>query len=125
MKILLVEDEHHVRRALDKALSSHGYAVTGAESASEAVGLLQDQVFDVLVVDINLPDATGWDVLGQKSRSRNPDTPAIVMSAIPPSVKRIREFAPVGVLLKPFPVDALYRAVEQAISFREDQEPRG
>lgn len=119
--ILLVEDERHVRSAFTRALSRHGYEVTEAESAAEARELLESRLFDVLIVDINLPDATGWDVLRQKSSGWNAATPSVVMSALPPSTKRVREFAPSGVLLKPFPIDALYRAAEKAAAVKERQ----
>lgn len=121
MHILLVEDEHHVRHALGKALTRHGHEVSEAGSAGDATALLGTREFDVLVVDINLPDATGWDVLRARSPGPNATTPAVVMSALQPSVLRVREFAPVGVLLKPFPVDALFHAAGLAAARREEK----
>jgi CheY-like chemotaxis protein len=74
-----------------------------------------DCPFDLLLVDINLPDATGWDVLRQcAAGTDNRSTPAVVMSAVPPSVARLKEFTPLGVLVKPFPLDALLRVVDKA-----------
>ncbi len=67
--------------------------------------------YDVLVLDINLPDAVGWNVLtALDAADRRPRT--IVLSAVPPSAARVREFSPVSVLEKPFPIDALLRLIE-------------
>ena len=73
-------------------------------------GLRND--YDVLVLDINLPDAVGWNVLtALDAAARRPRT--IVLSAVPPSAARVREFSPVSVLEKPFPIDALLRLIER------------
>lgn len=61
---------------------------------------------------INLPDASGWDVL-RDIAAAGVSTPAVVFSAVPPSTQRVREFQPYGVLVKPFPIDALVRLVDQ------------
>jgi DNA-binding response OmpR family regulator len=125
MNILLVEDELHVRQAFGRALSRHGHDVSEAATASDAGELLDARAFDVIIVDVNLPDSTGWDVLRRKLNGRNAATPSVVMSAVPPSVKRVREFAPSSVLLKPFPVDALYRAAELAVASNGEQATHG
>jgi DNA-binding response OmpR family regulator len=114
MRLLLVEDDRHIRTALARVLFAHGDDVTKATDAHEAMVLIAARPFDLLIVDINLPDATGWDVLRQREGTPNRSTPAVVMSAVPPSVSRIREFRPMGVLLKPFPIDALRLMVHQA-----------
>ena len=112
MAILLVDDERRLRQALGRALTAHGHVVTEVGSHAEAVASCADCLYDALVIDINLPDATGWDVL-RDLRARGQANPAIMVSAVPPSVTRIREFQPAGVLHKPFPVDALLRLVRE------------
>lgn len=108
-QILLVEDNPGIRLALSRALESHGHSVA---QASDAIVALTSANFDVLVLDINLPDMTGWDVLRHIASDDMPPMPLIVMSAVPPSVARLREFRPIGVLAKPFPVDVLHRMVD-------------
>ena len=109
MNILLVEDELHVRMALARSLAAWGHEVTEADSAELALAATAALDFGLIVLDINLPDASGWDVLRRCPPGRC--SPVIVISAIPPSVARLREFAPFGVLLKPFPIDSLHRLV--------------
>lgn len=113
MDILLIEDEPHVRSALARSLRAHGHAVTEGETAHDGLAAIGKARFDLLLLDINLPDATGWDILRARQSDPNDDIPAIVISAIPPSVARLREFRPFAVLHKPFPVDSLIRLVER------------
>lgn len=114
MKVLLLEDEVHVRRALARSLEAWGHEVIEADSVELARAAVLALPVDLLVLDVNLPDATGWDLLRtiQVEGVRSP--PTVVISAIPPSVARIREFHPLGVLNKPFPIDSLRRLVEKA-----------
>lgn len=114
MNVLLVEDEPHVRRALARSLEAWGHAVTEADTAELARAAIVAIAFDLVVLDINLPDATGWDVLRHRTSSDNRDTSVIVISAIPPSVVRLHEFQPFGVLHKPFPIESLHQLVNKA-----------
>jgi DNA-binding response OmpR family regulator len=130
-KVLLVEDETILRRVVARALRQHSYDVVEADSVATADAALQgaDTCFDVAVLDINLPDLTGWDVLRHVSArsattagSHEPGThhcragpPVIVMSAVRPTAGRMAEFRPAGVLLKPFPIDALMRLLRQVL----------
>lgn len=117
MSILLVDDEQRLREALARSLNAHGHSVDQAASCQEAVDAAGQGDYDLLCLDINLPDATGWDVL-RRLRAKGITVPAVVFSAVPPSASRVREFKPLGVLHKPFPIDALLRLVRQAESDR-------
>jgi DNA-binding response OmpR family regulator len=110
MAILLVDDEPRLREALARSLSVRGHHVDQAATHEEAVNVATTRHYDLLLIDINLPDATGWDVL-RDLKTTGKEIPAIVISALPPSAARIREFRPIGVLHKPFPIEALMRLV--------------
>lgn len=112
MCFLLVDDEASLRQALARSLGARGHRVDQASTAEDAVAALTeaDTPYDLLLLDINLPDASGWDVL-RAMRQSGTAIPTVVFSAIPPSVQRVREFRPLGVLTKPFPIDALLRFV--------------
>lgn len=113
MTILLVDDEPRLRQSIARSLAAHGHQVDEAATCREAIDASSAKSYDLLLLDVNLPDATGWDVL-RKLRMMGREVPAIVVSAVPPSVARVREFGPIGVLHKPFPIDALLRLVGQA-----------
>ena len=61
--VLIVDDEAEIRASLEEILSEEGYAVASAGSAAEAITLLQDAPYDVVLLDIWLPDRDGLDVL--------------------------------------------------------------
>src|SRR5271163_2024900 len=61
--ILIVDDEAEIRESLGEILKEDGYAVTATASASEAMVLLRDASYDVLLLDIWLPDRDGLEVL--------------------------------------------------------------
>jgi DNA-binding response OmpR family regulator len=113
MRILLIEDEMHVRVALARPLAAWGHEVTEASSVESAKTALAKRAPDLAVVDINLPDGTGWDVLEWIHQQARADTRTIVMSAVPPSSERLRQFRPDGVLLKPFPIESLRQLVSR------------
>jgi DNA-binding response OmpR family regulator len=119
--ILLVEDELRLRRTLVRSLEGRGYRVVEAATAGAAIASALAERFAVMLLDVNLPDATGWDVLRQV-RAAGCEAPVVVLSAVPPNPIRVREFQPLGVLYKPFPIDALLRLVRAACGASAAQE---
>jgi len=61
--ILIVDDEAEIRSSLEEILREEGYGVASAGTAAEAIVLLQDAPYDVVLLDIWLPDRDGLDVL--------------------------------------------------------------
>jgi len=61
--ILIVDDEAEIRGSLEEILREEGYGVASAGTAAEAIVLLQDAPYDVVLLDIWLPDRDGLDVL--------------------------------------------------------------
>ena len=114
MRILLVEDEIHVRLALARPLAAWGYGVIETTSVATASATLLSEQVDLAVVDVNLPDGTGWDVLQLIRNGQSCNIPTIVISAIAPSTERLCQFRPFGVLLKPFPIESLRQLVSRA-----------
>jgi DNA-binding response OmpR family regulator len=122
---LIVEDENPLRRILTLNLARRGYNVVEADTAEAALDALRaaaaaQQPFDLLLLDINLPDQSGWDVLRHlredATLTTGPPPAVIVMTAVRPQDKRIAEFHPDAVLLKPFPIDALLRLSERVLA---------
>jgi DNA-binding response OmpR family regulator len=111
VSVLLVDDEAPIAEVLSRSLRRRGFAVRVEMTGKDALLALAEEIPDVLVLDINLPDLTGWEVLRRLSTVDRERVPIIVFSASPLSPSRVEEFQPNGVLVKPFPVDALVRLI--------------
>jgi DNA-binding NtrC family response regulator len=77
--VLVVDDEKNIRRTLRQTLEGAGYGVLEAESAEQALEVLQAEPVDVAVFDIRLPGMDGITLLG-KARELRRDLPVIVIS---------------------------------------------
>src|SRR5208282_1826786 len=64
-RILLVDDEERLRHAAGKVLTDEGYSVLGAASGREALKLLQEEAFALVISDLRLPDLDGIALLKQ------------------------------------------------------------
>jgi DNA-binding response OmpR family regulator len=113
-RVLLVEDEPTLRRVIARNLVSRGLDVEEAGTAQDAVDVATTAHPDLLLLDINLPDQTGWDVL-RELRRRSREVPTIILSAVRVSQSRLDEFHPIAYLPKPFPIEALLRLVFQPV----------
>jgi DNA-binding response OmpR family regulator len=110
-RILIVEDEPTLRRVIGRNLTARGLLVSEAATAAAAISAVLAERPDLMLLDINLPDHTGWDVL-RTLRSRGVEVPTVVVSAVRVGQNRLEEFRPLAYLPKPFPLEALLRIVE-------------
>src|SRR6202158_3824251 len=78
--ILVVDDEAEIREGLELLLTSEGYTVTTAETGDAGLAKLDEQPFDLLLVDVSLPDRSGLDVL-RDIRRRDPDLSVVLITA--------------------------------------------
>ena len=114
MKVLLVEDESALADVIARNLRARAHQVMVEYAAEPALLRMAELWPDVLVIDVNLPDLTGWEILRRLSEQDRKRLHVIVISAAPISPKRIDEFKPDRTLQKPFPIDALIRALDAA-----------
>lgn len=125
MRVLLVEDEAALADTLARNLRAHGHDTVLAASAEAALASISEASPDTLIVDVNLPDLTGWEILRRLGPAVRMHFRVIVISAAPIAEKRIDEFRPDVALQKPFPIDALLRALTpepaRAVATEEEQ----
>ena len=81
MKILLVEDDLMLNEMITEYLSSTGHAITSAKSGNESLKILNEQRFDLLILDINLPDIDGFRIL-ENMHEQKRMIPTIYISAL-------------------------------------------
>lgn len=114
-KILIVDDEMIVRSFLAETLRRKNMDVTTAENGQKAFNILKDQVFDLVITDMKMPDFTGIDVL-RKVKELSPSTIVVVITAFG-SIENAVEAMRLGAynyLIKPFSPDTIEAVIEKA-----------
>jgi len=118
--VLIVDDDLGFRTTIGRDLGEHGFAVSLAHNADEAIEALTARAagdsIDVLLTDLRMPGADGIDLLEQ-IRAASPRTRAILMSgyATARDYQRAIECGAVRVLCKPFTSSELLLAIRQAV----------
>ena len=74
MRILVVEDDQLLNKTLSYNLSAVGYSVDGAMSKAVAIRFLEKQDYDLIVLDVNLPDGNGFDICHEVIPTSKPFT---------------------------------------------------
>ncbi len=115
--LLLVEDDESLRGILARHLRRQGYVVAEAATAEDAVRELRGGLRPgVVLLDVNLPGDTGWDLLrGQAFRDAG-SPPVVVATALTVNPRRLAEFGVAGYLPKPFPLETLAEIVERVLA---------
>jgi len=118
-RILIVEDESNIRKFISVNLEARGYEVIDAEDAHEGLARLLDAPPAMLLLDIKLPDMSGWELL--KIMANDPvwsRIPVIVITAslgrINPDYKLYKNLR--KVLVKPVSAQVLAREVKEALN---------
>ena len=108
MRVLLVEDEIDLARALARTLADEGFAVDLAPDGDEAVFLATEVAYGVIVLDLMLPKRDGWEVLRQL-RASGFGSPVIILTARDAIEDRVRglNLGADDYLIKPFAVEEL------------------
>src|SRR3954454_10775171 len=103
MRFLVVEDEKRIADFLSRGLESAGYAVDVAGTGSNALDLVHNTEYDLIILDLGLPDMDGLQVL-QKVRNRKTSPPVLILSARDAVDDRVRglEVGADAYLVNPF-----------------------
>ena len=119
VRVLIVEDDDEVRSALVKLLDRRGYSCVVASTAGEAVSLLEDEPFDLLVTNMDMPGGTGLDLL-TKVASDAHDTATIVVTREddPDVAEAALASGAYGYVIKPFKDNEVLISVASALRRR-------
>lgn len=118
-KILVVDDEAAIRKALVKFLVSQDYDVDSASDGAEAVEMAKDKIYDMVISDLKMPNMTGIELIKQ-IKSIHPEIVFIIMTGfgtIESAVDAIKAGA-FHYITKPFELDDVALLVEKALSYR-------
>lgn len=114
--ILLVEDEENLHEALKLNLELEGYTVTSAYSGNEAFKAIKDEYFDLIIMDIMLPEVDGITIT-ETLRIQNNEVPVLILSAKNNSADRVLGLKKGAddYLTKPFNLEELLLRVDKLI----------
>ncbi len=119
--ILIVDDEAEIRESLGEILKEDGYAVTSTATASEALVLLQDASYDVMLLDIWLPDRDGLDVLMEIRSLPMESTPEVIIISGHGTIEtavRATKLGAFDFLEKPLSIDRTLILLKNAVEAR-------
>ncbi len=112
-RILLAEDDAAMRSYLTRALENAGYSVTAVSCGTEAVPLIETEIYDLLLSDIVMPEMDGIE-LAQRCNELSPSTKVMFITGFAAvALKATREAPHAKMLSKPFHLKDLVMEVER------------
>ncbi|OVE80533.1 hypothetical protein BVY03_06130 [bacterium K02(2017)] len=118
-KILIVDDEKAIQKALIKFLSSQNYEVDGANDGAEAIEMSKNKIYDLVITDLKMPHMTGIDLI-KELKSIHPNIITIIMTGYG-TIENAIEAVKAGAfhyITKPFELDDVQLLVEKAIRYK-------
>ena len=116
--ILVIDDEEVICNLIKDTLSEKGFSVTTTQDAKEGLGIARKNTFDVILIDLRMPDTDGLAVLEQIKQYDSDNT--VIMITGYPSFETVKQALHLGAfdyLAKPFDLEALIFTVRRAIGF--------
>ena len=103
-RILIIEDDASIREGLVDTLRVKGYRVSAARCGAEGLALFRAEPPDLVVLDLMLPDSSGFDICRQLKAPPSPDVPVIILTARGAELDRVRglELGADDYVTKPF-----------------------
>lgn len=114
--ILIVDDEPIVRESLRDWLKDAGYQVATAETGEEALEMMKDRDFGVVILDVRLPGKTGIRVL-REVKALKPEIKSIIITAYPTVelADEAKQLGAVDYLIKPIAPEDLERLIRETL----------
>jgi len=116
LKLLIVDDDPKVRSFLTRGLEESGFECAAAANAAEAEDAIAGGGFDLLLLDVMMPETNGWELLGDL-RARGDRTPVIFITARHQLDERIRglQLGADDYVIKPFELPELIARVQAVV----------
>jgi len=117
-KLLIVDDEESILNVLSVVLKTENFEVVAESSGENAMKLVSEQDFDLMLSDIRMSPVNGMQLL-KHSKEVKPDMPVIMLTAFS-SMETAAEALKLGAfdyILKPFKVDELVQTIQKAIEY--------
>src|SRR4051794_21838367 len=116
MRVLLIEDEPTTAKSIELMLGTEGFNVYTTDLGEEGLDLGKLYDYDIICLDLNLPDMHGYDVL-KKLRTARVSTPVLILSRIGEMASKVRAlgFGADDYVTKPFPRDELVARIQPTV----------
>lgn len=130
MRILVVDDDHDVRKMLHRGLAIMGHKVFVAENGALALSLLREREFDLVLTDIFMPEMDGFEFL-KELRKHHACLPAIALSGGGQGMSGefflniARRFGVYCTLQKPFSLTEVSMAIESCMQWQTEPREAG
>lgn len=121
MNVLVIDDTKNIRLLLTKCLELEGYSVTTAANGTEALALIAEKRFDLIFLDVRMPEISGTEVL-HRIRELGIHTPVIMITAFG-TVKNAVECTQLGAvayLQKPFTENKVKQVLAEVLHFKPE-----
>lgn len=121
-KILIVDDEEPIRHSLGEILRLEGYEIVTAENGETAIQAVQQESFDLILLDIRMPGMDGMEVLKTVNRLA-PDTRVVLLTAhgsLESAIEALRQGAH-DYILKPATTRTILSSLERGLARRSEQ----
>jgi len=115
-KILVVDDDRSVRYSLKRMFGERGLEILEAKGGKEAIGVVQREEIDLVLMDVRMSGMTGLEAL-KEMRESNPRLPVIIMTAYGTTRTAIEamKFGAFDYILKPFDIPRMWEVVEKGL----------
>ena len=113
-RVLVVDDDLAIRELLQAALARSGYKVTAVAGAKQALDLLEDATFDVILLDLVMPEMTGQEFFAELRRQKPALARSVIFvtgAAMDPNAQRFIADTGRPLLTKPFDLNDLEETV--------------
>jgi DNA-binding NtrC family response regulator len=122
-KVLIVDDDVAIRESLKKVLLDAGYDVVLAAGGTEAALRFDVEEIDLLLLDLNLPNQSGWDVF-EHVTTRRPWVPVIIITGMPHQFRTALAAGAGALFEKPVEVPELLKTMEELLAEPNEQRLR-
>ncbi len=117
-RVLIADDELNIRRTISEVLTKSGCICSVCKDGYEAINLIEEQDFDLVISDIKMPHCTGYEIYAA-ARRRREDLPVLLITGFGydphHSIVRASQEGLASVLFKPFKVEELLEAIRKAL----------
>jgi DNA-binding response OmpR family regulator len=124
-RLVYIEDEQEMIDLVQLILSRRGFEVIGANGGRNGLSIVQQQLPDLVLLDLMMPDMDGWDVYQQmKAEEKTRNIPVIVVTAKAQSIDKVLGLHIAKVddyISKPFSPQELVDSVEKVLAQRQKQ----